>query len=305
MKVACIIRAYHLPKQLALLLSVLRHPQVRVYLHIDRRKPLAPFTRALAEAGLRDIVLLPRYKSWWGSAGVVDAGLEGLAAGVADGCGYFVFMSGQDFPIQPLEDIVAFFEDAGSDSYLSYGPLSESRYRGQPWYGRHRTEFYTYTVRGRRELCVPRGHDVSYMSWRGRTLNQLLRMRGALKPPRRHPPYLRPFVGTAGWNMSRAAAAYVLRFVSEHPDYRRYHTYTLTPDEMFFHSILVGTDFASQHQVVNDNLRYMRWNGAPHPLTLTVDDLSTMIESGKLFARKFDEGVDGLVLARLAERVKA
>ena len=100
MKLACIVLAHRLPKQLAQLVSVLRHPQVKVYVHIDRRKSLAPFTRAFGEAGVSDVALLPRHKSWWASPGILDAALEGLVAGVADGCDYFITISGQDFPLK-------------------------------------------------------------------------------------------------------------------------------------------------------------------------------------------------------------
>ena len=76
MKLACIVLAHRLPGQLASLLSALRHPQVRIYLHIDRRKPLAPFTQALSQAGERDVVLLRRHASPWSSAGKVDADIK-------------------------------------------------------------------------------------------------------------------------------------------------------------------------------------------------------------------------------------
>jgi hypothetical protein len=305
MMVAIIVLAYNLPQQLASLLSVLRHPQVRVYVHVDRRKPLDRFTRAFADAGVDDAVLLPRHPSRWGSAQCVDATLEGLAAGLSDGCGYFVLVSGQDFPLKPVAEMVELFESAPSTSYMSYMPVAESTagQRGQPWHGRHRTEFYTYNVRGLRELCVPRGEDLSFMSRKGRILNELLRMRSALKPPRRHPPYAQPFSGATWWNMSRPAVEHVFRFLDEHPDYRRYHEYTLAPEELFFQSILVGTDFASNYGVINDDLRFLLWNGAPRPLTLKIDDLPAMLASGKIFARKFDETVDNAVLARLAELV--
>ncbi len=77
------------------------------------------------------------------------------------------------------------------------------------------------------------------------------------------------------------------------------------PEELFFQSILLGTDFARHHGVVDDDLRFLHWNGAPHPLTLTTNDLPDMLDSGKLFARKFDATVDGTVLAHLMERITA
>ena len=47
--------------------------------------------------------------------------------------------------------------------------------------------------------------------------------------------------------------------MTEHPDYRTYHQHTRVPEELFFHSILAGTDFA--YEVVNDCLRFNAWDG--------------------------------------------
>ena len=126
---------------------------------------------------------------------------------MADGCGYSVLLSGQDFPLRPIGEIVSFFEGAESRSYISYHRVSESSERQLGvWHGRYRTDFYAYNVWGRREVCIPRGEDVSSLSWKGRILNGMLRLRGALKQPRRHPSYLRPFMGTQWWNLSHPAA---------------------------------------------------------------------------------------------------
>ena len=301
-KLAIIVLAYHQPQQLARLLSVLRHPDVRLYLHIDRRKHLAPFTKALRDADLYDVVMLPRHASVWGSAQCVDAALAGLAAGMADGCGYFMMISGQDFPLRSLDAILTFAESAGTRSYMAHWPLCESIHR---FHGRDRTDFYTYTVLGRRETCIPRGEDASSFNWRGTVLNDLLRIRTAFKPRRHFPPYLEPYQGSTWWNLSGAAVNYILEFVSDHPDYRRYHEHTIIPEEVFFQSILLGTEFADRYEVVADNMRFLNWGVGWHPLTLTTADLPSMIASNKLFARKFDSDVDQGVLTALAERVKA
>jgi Core-2/I-Branching enzyme len=301
MILAITVLAHDGPDQLALLLSALRHPRIRVYLHLDRRASPARFAGALADAGAGDPTLLPRHATPWASAGLVDAALAGLARGAADGCDYFALISGRDFPLRPLEEILELFEEAGSRSFLEHFPLPDPRWRYE---GRDRTDFYTYTVLGRRETCVPRGEDTSFLSRRGRLLNELLRARGALKPTRRFPPYARPFGGSQWWNLSRAAADHVLGFLDAHPDYRRYHEHTLAPDELFFQSILLGTGFAAEHEVVDEALRFMRWpEGGSHPRVLTIEDLPAMLASGKPFGRKFDAAVDREVLARLRERV--
>ena len=74
---------------------------------------------------------------------------------------------------------------------------------------------------------------------------------------------------------------------------------------MFFQSVLLVTDFASRHEVVNDDLRFLARPGTLHRFTLTADQLPAMLESGKFFARKLDVTVDRTVLARLTERITA
>lgn len=303
MKLAFVVLAHDRPELLARLLAALRHPSTRAYLHLDRRVPLDPFARALEAAETGEVAMLPRHATSWASPELVAAALEGLRRGVADGCDYFLLLSGRDFPLRPVEEILAFAEGAGSRSYLEHFPLPDPRWRLG---GRDRTDFYTYTVRGRRETCVPRGEDTSYLNRRGRLLNRLLRLRGLGKPARRFPAYARAHGGSQWWNLSRVAVEHVLAFLDEHPDYRRYHEHTLAPDEIFFQSILVGTDFAERAEVVDDSLRFMRWHPEEsHPRVLDSGDLPAMLASGALFARKFDPAIDEAVLTRLAERVTA
>lgn len=300
-KVAIIVFAHHKPDQLVRLLSVLRHPQVWVYLHLDRQAQVAPFEQAFSEAGVSDVVMLRRYAHKWGSPGIVDATVEGLRRGIEDGCGYFLLISGQDFPLIPASQIVDFAERAGSRSYVESFPLPTPVWRLG---GRDRTDFYSYTILGRRATCIPRGEDASILNWKGQILNQLLRVRSAFKPRRSFPAYARPYGGSNWLNLSRAAVEYVLRFMDEHPDYRCYHEHTLIPSEVFFHSIVAVPDFADLYEVADDDLRFTIWpENSSHPRTLKVDDLPAMEGSGKLFARKFDEEVDRAVLERLTERV--
>jgi hypothetical protein len=303
MRLAFVVLAHDRPGQLASLLSALRHPAARAYVHVDRRVAIEPFERALTATEVGEVALLPRHATSWASPQLVDAALEGVRRGVADGCDYFLLLSGRDFPLRPVAEIVAFAEAAGSRSYLEHFPLPDPRWRLG---GRDRTDFYTYTVRGRRETCIPRGEDTSYLSRRGRLLNRLLKLRGVGKPARRFPSYARAYGGSQWWNLSREAVEHVLAFLERHPDYRRYHEHTLAPDELFFQSILAGTDFADRAEVVDDSLRFMRWPAEEsHPRTLGIDDLPAMLESEALFARKFDPAVDADVLARLSERVVA
>lgn len=293
MRLGVVVLAHRNPKQLACLVGALTDPSVDVYLHIDSAASLAPFQQALSSVHTGNLVFLPRFRSRWGGMEVVDATLAGLARAVAAGCDYVVLVSGQDIPLWPVEQILNFYADTPRRSALAYFPLPDPRWRSG---GLDRINCYTFSVLGRRETCLPRGWPID-RNWRGRALNAVLRAWSVWRPPRRFPDSARPFGGSQWWNLSRAAAGYVLQFVQENPAYRAYHRHTLLPDEIFFQSILLGTSFCEHHEVQNDSLRFMIWNeGASHPRDLTVHDLPAMRASGLPFARKAD-GESGCEIA--------
>jgi hypothetical protein len=301
--IAIAVLAHRAPAQVAGLVAALQHRDVQVYVHLDARVDARPFEQALRDAGDPEVSWVSRHAAPWGGPGVVDATVDAIRAALDDGAGYFFLVSGQDRPLRSIDGIVRFAEAAGDRSYLTHWPFPVAHWRGG---GRDRIEFYSYYVRGRRETCVPRGEDVSHLNGRGRVLNSLLRLRTLAKPHRRVPPYVTPFGGDQWLNLSRPAMAYVLDFVAGHPDYRRYHEHTLLPDEIFFQTILAGTEFAERHELMNDSLRFMKWShDATHPVVITRADLAAMRASSALFARKFDEAVDAEVIAELAEAVRS
>lgn len=297
MKLGCIVLAHDRPEQLARLLALLRHPDIRLYLHVDSRRNIEPFRAALGRVGMDDVAFLNRHPTRWGGPEVLDAAVDGLARAFEEGCTYFTLISGQDWPLRSAQAIVDFFASAGSRSFLSHFDYPAEHLR---FGGRDRIEFYSYNIMGRRETCIPRGEDASFLNRKGRVMNELLRLRSAPGRRRRFPNYLRPVGGWLWWNLSREAAEYVLEFLSAHPDYRRFHEHGLSPDEVFFQSILVGTDYATDHEVINDSLRFTIWEPrSSHPRTLTTANLQALLASDALFARKFDEHVDAAVLEQL------
>jgi hypothetical protein len=219
-----------------------------------------------------------------------------LRRGLRDGCDYFVLLSGQDLPLQSIDDIVRFFAERRDESYVQHFPLAGS---GWAYNGRMRTDFYTYDLLGRRETCFPKGEEPP-LTVKGRILNALLRLWTATKPHRQFPTYLDPVGGSQWWNLSGDAARFIVRFSDEHADYREYHRHTLLPDEIFFQSILLGTSFADTHTIVNDPLRFMIWPpNSYHPKPLGAADIPDVLASGQPFARKFDLELDASVVEKL------
>lgn len=269
--------AHRAPEQAQLLFRALRSDDVRLYLHVDSRVPEQPFQA-------RGVTSLRRYPTRWGGPEIIDAMLNGTSQALADGCDYLTFLTGHGFPLQPIDEIVAFFGSHPQRSYGEFAPLEDRR----------RTEFYSYTVRGRREMCIPQGEDTSHLGIKGRALNWALRLRSLPLGPRQHPDYLQPMRGRLWWDLSREAARYFLEFTAAHPDLRRYHEHTWCPDEIFICSILAGSGL----EIANTTLRYYEWGDGARSRSASVQDIPSMLASGALFAQK----VDGAAAQELARR---
>lgn len=285
-----------------MLLSTLQHPQVTLYLHLDRRTDSRPFRAALAAAALEEPTWLRRYATNWGSLAIVDAEIEGISRALADDCSYVLLISGEDFPLRPIEEILAFTEANRDRSFVETFALAEGKW---PRQGRERTDFYTVRLVDRLFTCVPLGEDVTDLKLSRRVLNWGLRARFIGKPLRRFPAQLAPHGGSQWLNLTAEAAAFVVDFTQRHPEYRDYHRYTACPDELFVQSILLGSGFADANEIVNDDLRFLAWQYGDHPRTLGIGDLPGMVAGSDLFARKIRAEQDPQLFAELRSRVSS
>ena len=76
--------------------------------------------------------------------------------------------------------------------------------------------------------------------------------------------------------------------------------YGLGVDELFVQTIAMNSPY--RQNIANDSLRYIDWeHGSPY--TFTAEDYSLLMNSDKLFARKFDEKKDFQIVARIRERI--
>ena len=63
-------------------------------------------------------------------------------------------------------------------------------------------------------------------------------------------------------------------------------------------NILEGLD------VENESLRYVNWTDGPeYPKTLRLEDYAKIMNSNKLFARKFDETIDKEIIEKIYEKI--
>ncbi|GAB4833771.1 Beta-glucuronosyltransferase GlcAT14A [Ancistrocladus abbreviatus] len=81
-----------------------------------------------------------------------------------------------------------------------------------------------------------------------------------------------------------------------------YYTNFLSSSEGYFHTVICNQK-SYQNTTVNHDLRFVMWDNPPkqHPINLTLEHFSDMVQSGAPFARRF--AMDDPVLDRIDREI--
>ncbi len=110
--------------------------------------------------------------------------------------------------------------------------------------------------------------------------------------------------GSLWFSFTHAFAQYCVDHAAQ---FRPYFRFSKCGDELFFQTVLQNSPFLGNRffNGYNDNqatMRYIDWdrgNGSS-PYVFTSADFERIMQSGMLFARKFDETVDAQIISRIA-----
>lgn len=268
---AILLAVHRLPDQVRRLASRLRHPRVDLFLHVDAKVDSAPFQAS----GLTPV--RRRFDVAWNGFGLVALTLDWLRSHGASGkYSTFTYLSGQDYPLRPIAEIVDAF-DAGDDLLLDT-QWSRDPDRASRWNRFHVTDprpWVRLRDRARRKF-VPANRGI-----------------------RRPPTGLEILCGSALWTLSAESVAWMLAFLENRPEIEAFFRNTLHSDEFFYQSVLSASPFAGR---LGRHRHFIDWSrGAPHPEILDLRHLEAIRASGMLFARKFDP----VASADLLERIDA
>jgi hypothetical protein len=110
--------------------------------------------------------------------------------------------------------------------------------------------------------------------------------------------------GSMWFVLSRHATAFVLKYMSDHPEFVEHYRRTVIPDESMISTLICN---ASNMRVDNREIHYTRWSEADtsHADVFGPDDLPELVAAPHYFARKFDIDRDPDILDRLDEIIAA
>jgi len=264
MKIAHLILAHSEPEQLGRLVNRLQHPDAWIFIHLDKKAPIAEFKLHIKQEKV--YWLTDRVDVRWGAYSIVQATLNGFRDIVDSGLpvDYVNLLSGVDYPLKSAVEIHNFLDMGDRQSFVQYSLVH---------------------VDWKEAISRVTEYHLDGYSFPGKYLVQ--KWMNRLLPKRKMPEQLIP-VGRSQWfTITLEATRYILDYLHQHPHVVKFFKLTWAPDEMIFQTILYNSAF--RKNLVNNNLRYIDWSaGKASPKILTEKDKVKIEISGAFFGRKFD-----------------
>ena len=298
-----LILAHKNPQQLARMIKTLDDGNSKFFIHLDAKTPIEPFTAQLED---EHIVFIPeRERCVWGDFSIVLATIHLMeAAAKVQNKGFFILMSGQDYPIKPMGELDAFLEENAQCDFIDYLPLEQ---KWKPKMVKDKLAHYHILhseTRGDSNCYAP--FSRSSLFQKGRTLWHLLKGRLSLENfkklrqlPRREAPFAQQYAGSQFWAFSENTFYDVLTYIQKHrEELELYYQYTSSPDEVYFHSILLNLKEEGRKIILKNQLTYVNYF-RKNNVFLTEDFEKLTSAEEQFFARKFDMEIDAIILDRL------
>lgn len=262
---------------LHVLLRLLDNSRNDIYLLIDRKTDFSE-TFALKYSAVH--VIKDRIDIRWGDYSQIEA--EMLLFETAYGKGpyeYYHLLSGTDLPIKPVPAILKFFDDHAGKEFVGFVKTDEWKDKVLGWH--LFTRFYrSKGLLARRLSGIRPGCE--------KVLNSLF--------PRKSDGI--EFRKGANWvSITNGFCGYLL---TKRKFIRKYFRHTLCADEIFLQTILWDSPFRaaiySSDDEYSGNMREIDWNrGQPYIWGQNPEDTDILLNSPKLFARKFSSRHMGIV----------
>ncbi len=270
--IAYLILVHRYPNQFKRLFRAIYHPANYYLVHVDKRSEVelqAEIQDFLS--GFTNASLLKSESTLWGGYSLVDAELRGIEEllKISPKWEFFINLSGQDFPLKSQAHIQDFLRRNKGKDFIKVSNQSKVR---------------PDTLSRIQNYVTESGDSI-------------------LSTPIIKRTYLRgvtPYIGNQWMILSRKFC----EFVCYSPDverFKEFYRHTFIADEGFFQTVIMNTSYKGT--IVNDDKRTIDWVPLGtiklRPRDFTSKDADFLMASQGLFARKFDETVNGGILSIL------
>lgn len=255
-----------------------------VIVHLDKSSRLSREDMAglASMPGVRKV--FRKISVHWGGFSIVRCQLFLFEQGMRlSDARYFHLLSGQDYPLKPLQTFLDFFEHAGQE-FIGGVHLPNPNWDGNT-YKRIQHFYFMDWLRFVDDKVVDKAW--SFADWQ-----DSWGIRRGVPRQVRH-----LYGGSAWFSLTRNCVGEVIRYTHKHPSLLRRFKFTFAPDELYFQTVVRHIDFA-QKQVGQGNLRHIHWrqDGDNHPIVFNEGHFYELSSSEAMFGRKFCMGESGKVM---------
>lgn len=227
---------------------------------------------------------------------------------------WYVTLTGQTYPIKPLQGFEEFLQTARYDAYVYHfnaydqniWPNDEAVRRYHYRYIQLPRFRYWHKVPARLRALVS---SMARLSNRSQPLLKLFPYPKSL-PTRlgawqRHRPFgsRMPLIGSnRNTNYQHRVLQHIVEYLDRHPEYARCFSKTALPDEAFFSTIVCNDQTI---RVANDCLRHIFWPDS-NSASVGVMDMThwnNLVASDAYFALKFDKNICPVLLQQLDRKL--
>lgn len=293
MKLAILLMCHKLPEQIRMFEEAMKNENITIFIHIDTKSDIDP--ESIQNSNV--VVLPEKYRKdvRWAQISQVDAELVLLQYARKHGnFDYYWLCSGQDFPIRRPQEILNGLKKNVNANYLNLYPSRNHEFEHCNKYDkRNQIVFFKWMMSRQYILRILKRGIIEATGGYNRTFPVFLH---------KNITGMRFFFGSQWWCLNKETVDWMLRYLKEHREYYRFFALCSTPDESFFHTLVMNSPYAKD---VKDYLHYIDWSeNRSSPKILTMQDLEMILQSGKMMARKFDMTIDNTILLRMEKLLK-
>lgn len=270
-KIAYLILVHRLPNQFKRMFSAIYDPENHYLINIDKKsseKTILDIRSFLSS--YTNVFIIIGENITWGGYSMVQAELDGInfLLNLNVEWDYFINLSGQDYPLKSQKIIRQFLTSNNGNSYLKFA--DQKKFRPDTM---------------------------------NRLENHFEELDDKIDLTSKNRPYLKnvtPYIGGQWMILTRSCCEFLCNS-SEVKKFEDYYLNTLIPDESFFQTVLMNTSFTGI--LINDDKRAIIWipdgDIKLRPKTFTNDDYNFLKIGENLFARKFDDNIDNIIIDKL------
>lgn len=242
-----------------------------IYIHFDKRTKLpVMFLNRLRQIPFV-VNVFQEYSVHWGGYSILKAEMFLFKQALMSDASYFHILSGQDYPIRPLEDFLNLFKKYDGMEFIDYVHLPDPLWQENTF--RRFTAFYFNDyIKNPRTSPIP---------------SLLYHIQKKLGIHKNIPMCFDHLFGGSQWlSLTRETTCYLVEYTRNHPSFYRKMRFVFAPDEIYIQTVVCN--HVGPQKLINSH-RYVRWeneNGS-RPANLGNNHFKYLFCGNNIIARKF------------------